>query len=80
MYALTTFFAGVFLLLSSCAGPMDQGDLGTDISNQEEAAESEAAESEAAESEAAESEVAEEEVAEEEAAEEEAAEGDSKAP
>ena len=70
MYALTTFFAGVFLLLSSCAGPMDQGDLGTDISNQEEAAESEAAESE----------VAEEEVAEEEAAEEEAAEGDSKAP
>ena len=70
MYALTTFFAGVFLLLSSCAGPMDQGDLGTDISNQEEAAESEAAESE----------VAEEEVAEEEVAEEEAAEGDSKAP
>ena len=70
MYALTTFFAGVFLLLSSCAGPMDQGDLGTDISNQEEAAESEAAESE----------VAEEEVAEEEAAEEEATEGDSKAP
>ena len=44
MYALTTFFAGVFLLLSSCAGPMDQGDLGTDISNQEEAAESEVAE------------------------------------
>ena len=70
MYALTTFFAGVFLLLSSCAGPMDQGDLGTDISNQEEAAESEAAESEAAES----------EVAEEEVAEPEAAEGDSKAP
>ena len=63
MYALTTFFAGVFLLLSSCA-------MGTDISNQEEAAESEAAESEAAEEEAAES----------EAAEEEAAEGDSKAP
>ena len=70
MYALTTFFAGVFLLLSSCAGPMDQGDLGTDISNQEEAAESEVAEEE----------VAEEEVAEEEAAEEEVAEGDSKAP
>ena len=70
MYALTTFFAGVFLLLSSCAGPMDQGDLGTDISNQEEAAESEVAEEE----------VAEEEVAEEEVAEEEAAEGDSKAP
>ena len=75
MYALTTFLAGVFLLLSSCAGPMDQGDLGTDISNQEEAAESEAAESEVAEEE-----VAEEEAAEEEAAEEEAAEGDSKAP
>ena len=78
MYALTTFFAGVFLLLSSCA-------MGTDISNQEEAAESEvaeeeAAESEAAESEAAESEVAEEEAAESEVAEPEAAEGDSKAP
>ena len=70
MYALTTFFAGVFLLLSSCAGPTDQGDLGTDISNQEEAAESEAAEPEAAEPEAAEP----------EAAEPEAAEGDSKAP
>ena len=65
MYTLTTFFAGIFLLLSSCAGPMDQGDLGTDISNQEEAAESEVAEEEAAESEVAEP---------------EAAEGDSKAP
>ena len=53
MYKRTAFFAGFVLLLGSCAGPVDQGDMDTDTSNQE-ATEPEAAMPEAAEPEAAE--------------------------
>ena len=51
MYKLTAFFAGFVLLLGACAGPIDQGDMDTDTSNQE-ATEPEATMPEAAEPEA----------------------------
>ena len=79
MYKRTAFFAGFVLLLGSCAGPVDQGDMDTDTSNQE-ATEPEAAMPEATEPEAAMPEAAEPEAAMPEAAEPEAAEGDSTAP